>query len=190
MVLSLLSCDTAPETGDIPQMSAVEWIERASLDLRGVRPTTEEIERVEADEAAAEALIEDFLQDGRFEGRVRDLWAEIYLTRTESYLIAGSAYGLDDASFQASLGEEALRMVGHVAAADLPWTELVTGDWTMADELLAAAWPLDYQGSGWQLAHYTDGRPAAGVLATNGIWWRYTSTESNANRKRAKWLSA
>jgi hypothetical protein len=32
---------------------------------------------------------------------------------------------------------------------------------------------------------YADGRPAAGVLSTNGLWWRYPSTASNGNRKRA-----
>ena len=39
------------------------------------------------------------------------------------------------------------------------------------------------------MARYQDGRPAAGVLATNGLWWRYRSTASNANRKRANQAS-
>ena len=38
-------------------------------------------------------------------------------------------------------------------------------------------------------ARYTDGRPAAGVLATNGLWWRYTTTDSNMNRTRAAAIS-
>ena len=40
-------------------------------------------------------------------------------------------------------------------------------------------------GSGWQEAPYTDGRPAAGVLATNGLWMRYYTSQSNANRSLA-----
>jgi hypothetical protein len=57
----------------------------------------------------------------------------------------------------------------------------------MANETLARMWPLDYpEGeTGWKKVHYTDSRPAAGILATNGLWWRYQSTDSNANRKRA-----
>jgi hypothetical protein len=39
------------------------------------------------------------------------------------------------------------------------------------------------------VSRYTDGRPAAGVLSTNSLWWRYGSTDSNANRKRANTAS-
>ncbi len=67
----------------------------------------------------------------------------------------------------------------------------MTGDWTMMNETLAQALPTDYpaEASGWQVAHYTDGRPAAGVLSTSTMWWRYDSTDSNANRKRANTAS-
>ena len=51
MVIFLLSCGTAEvetpvelEPAPIPQMDAVSLLTRASLDLRGVRPTVEEIE--------------------------------------------------------------------------------------------------------------------------------------------------
>lgn len=185
----LLACADPPEVAETPEMGAVDLLERASLDLRGVRPTVEEIEAVEADPGALDASLDALLQDPRFEGRVRDLWAEVYLTRTESYSITGATYDLDPAAFQASVGDEALRVLGYIAANDLPYTELVTGDWTMADENLAAAWPIDHPGTGWTRSTYTDGRPAAGVLATNGLWWRYTSTDSNANRKRANQIS-
>ena len=43
--------------------------------------------------------------------------------------------------------------------------------------------------TGWQVSRYTDGRPAAGVLSTNGLWWRYYSTVSNLNRSRAAAIS-
>jgi hypothetical protein len=190
-VIWLNACATpdSVEAEGIPQMSAVEALVRTSLDLRGVRPTVAEIAAVETDAAALESAREGFLADPRFEARVMDLWSEIYLTRTETYGIAGSAYGLDDATFLASVGDEPLRILGHIAQNDLPYTDLVTADWTMADETLAAAWPIEHRGSGWQKSHYTDGRPAAGVLSTNGMWWRYTSTDSNANRKRANAIS-
>lgn len=67
----------------------------------------------------------------------------------------------------------------------------MTADWTMADERLGAAWPLDYPegATGWRQARYTDGRPSAGVLTTNSMWWRYMSTASNSNRGRANAVS-
>ncbi len=194
-LIALWACaDPAPSARDlppaeVPQASAVQVLQRASLDLRGVRPSVAEIEAVEADATALEAQIDTFLDDPRFAGRVMDLWSEVYLTRTETWSISGDAYGQDPVEFSQAVGEEPLRVLAHIAENDLPYTELVTGDWTMANAPLAAAWPLDYAGAGWQVAHYTDGRPAAGVLATNGMWWRYTSTDSNANRKRANAIS-
>jgi hypothetical protein len=189
-MVTLLACVSAPTPeAEVPEMSAVDLLERASLDLRGVRPTVAEIEAVEADPDAVEGVIDDLLQDERFAGRVRDMWAEVYLTRTESYAITGSTFGVDDAAFMASVGDEPLRVLGYIAENDLPYTDLVTADWTMADENLAAAWPIDHPGEGWTRSTYTDGRPAAGVLAGNGLWWRYTSTDSNANRKRANQIS-
>ena len=196
MLIFLLLAACAPEPvvqtpgGDdvLGTMDPVRALTRTSLDLRGVRPSSAEVAQVQADPAALDTLTDAFLQDTRFGGRVRDMWSEIYLSRSESYLISASQYGMaDQAAFQQSVGEEPLQILGYIAQNDLPYTELATGDWTMANETLATIWPIDYpQGaSGWQKARYNDGRPAAGVLATNGMWWRYTSTDSNANRKRA-----
>ena len=173
----------------IPELGAPALLTRLSLDLRGVRPSEGEIARVEADPGAVDVLIEQFLQDPRFEERVIDLFAEVYLTRTENYIVdfSGLEVMYPAEELLRSIGEEPLRIVAYVAMNDLPATDIVTGDWTMADEVLASIYPLDYPPgeTGWKVAHYTDGRPAAGVLATNGLWWRYQSSDSNANRKRA-----
>lgn len=192
MILALLGCGTTVVPADpIPTMDPVPAIVRTSLDLRGVRPSPDEVAAVEADPAALDGLVDDFLDDPRFEGRVRDLWAEIYLTRAPSIYVNAASFGLsDEPGFQRSTGEEALAILGYVAANDLPWTEIVTGDWTMADETLASIWPVEREpGDGFTKARYTDGRPAAGVLATNSLWWRYGTTTSNANRKRANTAS-
>jgi len=188
MLLALIGCPAeTPDSDASATMDPVAALVRTSLDLRGVRPSEDEVARVEADPTELDLLVDEFMDDPRFEGRVRDLWAEVYLTRTEAYLISAASYGLDDQpAFQTAVGDEALHILGYIAANDLPYTELVTGDWTMADETLAEIWPIDRpRGDGWQKSRYTDDRPAAGILATNSMWWRYTSTTSNANRKRA-----
>ena len=194
MVMLLLACAPAPEAdkATTAEMPAMEVLIRASIDLRGVRPTDDEMAAVEADPTAVDGMIDRYLQDPRFEGRVADLYQEVFLTRNDSYLITAASYGLtDEAEFSRSVGDEVPRMVGYLAAHDLPWTDLVTADWTMSNETLAQIWPLDYPtgATGWLPAHYTDDRPAAGVLSTNSLWWRYPSTDSNANRKRANAIS-
>jgi hypothetical protein len=188
----LVEAPVSDEPAEVLHMDATALLTRASLDLRGVRPSVEEIELVEADPQALEALIEAFIEDPRFGDRVRDLYGEIYLTQQDSWYVTAAMVDQDDEPLWAySVGQEPLRLVEQVATQDLPWTELVVGDWTMANEPLLAAWPLRSvdEAEGWRVAEYTDGRPAAGVLSTNALWWRYSSNASNANRGRANAIS-
>jgi len=194
----LLACASAPpEVIEVPadpviaELSPTRLARRISLDVRGVPPSLAEYRAVLADPGSLDALTVDWLADPRFAERVVSLYAEIYLTRTADLPFSAEALGLSDrAAFERSIGEEPLRLLAHVAAQDRPWTEIVTADYTLATPSLAEAFPIDRpDGSRWQVSRYTDGRPAAGVLATNGLWWRYRSTTSNANRKRANQAS-
>ena len=181
---------TAGASGPDP----VAQLFRASLDIRGVRPTLEEIERLDQDPDAFSELVEEFLDDPRFEDRIINMYSEVFLTRADGYSVGASDYGLSDDrqfEFARSVGDETLRIFAHIVANELPLTELVVGDWTMANEVLAEVWPIAYPegAEGWAVSRYTDARPAAGILATNSLWWRYMSTTSNANRGKANAVS-
>jgi len=181
--------DTTPAAPVIPTEATLR---RASLDLRGVLPSVEELDALAADPDQYAAMVDLWMEDPRFGPRIRDLFSQIFLTRQDYYYVFASEYGLEnEVSFVASVGDEPLRVVSHIIEAGLPWTEVVTGDWTMADNNLAVAFPVDYpeDGVGWLPVSYTDGRPAAGVLATNGLWWRYGTNASNLNRGRANAVS-
>ena len=185
-----------PVTAELP---APRLARRMSLDLRGRLPDVAELDAVEADPAALEGLVEDWLLDEAFGERVVDLYAERWLTRVDDFPVSAFEAGFADEeehAFEQAVGEEPLRLVAWVATSDAPYEALVTADHTMANELLADLWGLDYPeeardggSGGWAVARYTDGRPAAGVLATNGLWWRYTTTTFNYNRTRAAALS-
>lgn len=168
-------------------------LRRLSLDLRGTLPTLAELDAVEADPAALEGLLDTLLADPRLGDRLVALLGELWLTRVDTFNLDPIDYGLDDAveySFLRSVGEEPLRLAAEVAVQDLPWTDVVTVDWTLGNDLLAEIWELDCEeGEGWRRCRYTDGRPAGGVLMTNGLWWRYYTTPNNYNRSRAAALS-
>lgn len=172
-------------------LTPLELLARLSLDLRGVRPTVDEIARVEADPAALDAIVDELLRDPRFEDRVLALYREVFLTRTEFLAIGDDtafyAQLADRQAFFDSVGDEPVRLMAHLATEDLPYDLAVTGDFTLIDEHLAQLYPTDRPADavGWVPARYTDGRPAAGVLATNGLWLRYPSMDSNMQRKRA-----
>jgi hypothetical protein len=183
------SADTPQHLVDLP---ALQLLTRASMDLRGIRPSTVELETVEANPEAMDALIEGFLEDEHFGEQLRSHYANIYLTKLDYYYVGADDYGLnDEPGFAAAVGEETLRILSRIAEEDLPYTEIVTGDWTMANELLGAAWPLTYPDgeTGWKPVSYTDNRPTAGILSTNSLWWRYMSNISNSNRNRANAIS-
>lgn len=190
-MIVLLACATTEDPA-VVEMEPLRVLNRASLDLRGIRPTEAEIEAVEADPSALPGLLDAFVEDPRFPERLVQLYHEIYLTESEGFDLRSDALPVDDPrAFYWEVGQEPLRIIAEVAKDDLPYSEVVLGDWTMATDQMAGLFPLELEpGSDtWRRAHYTDGRPAAGVMATTGLWWRYTSTETNANRRRANALT-
>ena len=178
---------------DLMGMDAA-WLRRVSLDLRGIPPSEADLDALEADPQIWGELRDGYLEDGRLNERLVHVFAERWHTRVDVFDIEVYDYGLPailEYPFERAVGEEPLRIMSRVVTEDLPWTEIVLGDWTMADDILATVWPLDYpEGeTGWVVSRYTDGRPGVGVLATNGLWWRYNTDESNMNRRRAAAIS-
>lgn len=191
-MLLLVACPAEPEpaaTVELLPLEAPRLARRMSIDLRGVLPTTEELDRVDADPAAIAELRDEYFADPLFEERLVELYQERWGTRVDEF--RGYYFDFDlpeteNYSFLRAIGEEPLRVAARVVAQDLPYSELVTADWTMANPMLAAIFPLDRPNgdSEWVQSHYTDLRPAAGVLTTNGLWWRYISPINNYNRAR------
>ncbi len=194
MVILLLGCTGEQPVATGPdELDPLALLSRISLDLRGERPTEAELLGVEGNPEGIAPLVDTYLADPGFGERLVSLYADVFRTRSDYFVVGadGDAALLDEATriaFLRSVGEEPLRMIQRIADDDLPWTTLTTADWTMANDLLLGAFPLESleDRSGWRKARYTDTRPAAGILSTNGLWWRYTTTIENVNRGRAQ----
>ena len=188
--------DTAP-VAPWARMSDAQLLTRLSLDLRGVRPRLDELERLEADPTELDALVEAYLDDPLFGDRLMAVYDAIYHTDTRSFWVNfGSLFGEDwDSDFTRqvpiSVGQAPLRLLRRVAEEDLPWTTIVTADWTMADHHLGRIYPVDYPDgeTGWHPVSWTDQRPAGGVLVSTGFMQRYISQGVNFQRRRANELS-
>ncbi len=204
MMFLFLACTVPPADPPASELPAVasdaglnsldssRLLRRMSLDIRGILPSIEELDAVAADAEQLKPLRDAYLDDPRVEQRLVQLLAERWHTRVDEFLVPYweyQPYGSDptyEYAVERAIGEEPLRLMAYIATQDYPWTDIVTADYTLANEILAPIWPLDYpDGSGWQVSRYRDGRPAAGVLSTNGLWWRYYTTVSNLNRGRA-----
>ena len=201
--VDVLPDDTAASDTDDPQVDTSELLpldaprllRRMSLDLRGDLPSVEELELVEEDPTRIDSVRQTFFADPRFEEHLVFLLAEHWLTVPDTYLIHHYEYGLADEldyAWKRSVGQEPLRLMARIVAEDRHWSEIVSADFTMATEITAGLWPLEGYpegGTGWHPVTWTDGRPAGGVLATNGLWWRYSSDGYNLNRSRVAALT-
>lgn len=190
--LLLVSCAQEPEqvVDGMTLMSPRAQLIRASVDLRGVHPTETELQAIEANPDLYPDFVDRYLADPRFVDRAVELWNERLLTGTGGTY--GQGYeGASTTDVSAAISGETLRLVRHIAEQDLPYTEIVLADYTMANPLLAAMWGLDRSGDepGWAPARYTDGREHAGILTMSSVWLRYPSDGGNANRHRANAVS-
>jgi len=186
LALGLLQgCATdADPAGEILLLEPREQLIRLSVDLRGVHPTTAELDAIAAAPELYDAFVDRYLDDPRFTERVVEVVDQRLLLST------GDTYELEDVTGQ-DLAGEALSLVARVVDQDLPWSELVTADYTMANPALASAFDLDYPlgANSWQPATYTDARAHAGLLSMSSVWLRYPSAGENANRHRANAIS-
>ena len=93
--------------------------------------------------------------------------------------------------FAYAVGDEPLRIYEEVIRRNLPWSTVLQADWTVLNNDLMSVYSAMWVGvppesdSDWSVARYLDGRPAGGVLVSNGMWWRYETSLNNASRQRA-----
>ena len=188
-----LGCSNHDSTPEIRQ----QILTRASLDVRGHRPNLEELSSVSQSRANLNRMLDNLLDDSNVGEQYASLMAGVWKTEVVEYDHTDHEYAFSDSNqifdLLTALGQEPLQMLAEITRSDLPYSEIVTGDWTMSNSALAQWSPVNYDWSdstgGWQKVEYTDDRPAAGVLVNNGLWWRYNSTLTNAQRGRANVIS-
>jgi hypothetical protein len=190
LLLMLFACEPQEPAVEPGLLSPRKQLLRLSVDLRGVHPTEEELVAIEAHPYLYEDYVDRYLEDPRFLERIRQIFNHRYLTRTGS-TYEQTVQGASSAQVAEAIGEEPLRLLTYVVENDLPFTTMLTADFTMANPLLAEVWDIQLGGEGqeWQPAHYEDSRPHAGILSMNAIWQRYPSMGGNANRHRANAVS-
>lgn len=195
--------DEAPVPPDEPPADATrvyltptQHLTRASLALRGLRPSIEDLRAVDADPAALPAIVDRYLNAPEFGETIKELHNETLLLRVEQgFLTMPAIGGLADATatqINGAVFDEPLRLIEDVVMSDQPYTKIVTADYTMANGDVAEIWGLPHAGprEAWQRVRWTDGRGAAGVLATSVLYHRHRSAGFNYNRGRANLISS
>jgi len=195
------SAPSTPHTGTEPLaqaepvlLPADEQLVRISMTLRGKRPAPDELQAVIDDPAQVEAFVDEWLDTEDFGKVIRDMHSEQFRVRADTIEQLPSRGPLSEVNtwdVYSSITEEPLMLVEHVVMNDLPYTEVVTLDYTLYDELIAEVYglPFDPEGPEWQQGHWADGRPHSGVLSSSEIFRRYRSAGVNYNRKRANFIA-
>ncbi len=171
------------------QLSARAWLVRASLDLRGVRPSAGELEQVAADPAAADALVMSFLDDPRLPTRAAWLYDEA--VETAVWFQGSPTRGFADASAaeQFAAGWAPLAHVEALVREGHPWTWLVTAPHLYLNADAAAFWGVSAPGEGWAPWTPPEGRPMAGLLSSDALWMVHDGDRTNFHRRRAAAVS-
>jgi hypothetical protein len=85
LVVGAMSCTRVHAPADVDAspaaLSATEQLIRLSVDLRGIRPSADELGRVDDDANSISSIVDDYLHDDRFAGRIKDVFAPAFRTR-------------------------------------------------------------------------------------------------------------
>ena len=159
----------------IPEASPQQVLRRMSLDLKGELPSIEEMQDVTDRPEQLSQYQEEYLRSPKINNRIVDWYGEKWHTLIDVFDVVHTDYYLADDqeyAFERAVGEEPLRLIASIIADDQHYSQIVTADYTMTTPLLASLWPLTlsstHSDESWQPAVYSDGRPANGVLSTNG----------------------
>src|SRR5581483_760175 len=171
----------------------VEHLVRASMALRGVRPSLDDLKAVQADATKLPSLIDGYLTSEAFGDTMWNLHNKALLVRTDTVIFPsgfpaiGPLEGYDMQRINVSIQEEPLKLIEQIVIEDRPYSEIVTADFAMADGIVADVWGLQHSADmdAWEKTQWPDSMPRAGVLSSPAVFNRHATTISNANRGRA-----
>lgn len=189
--------DPVVPPSSVVDLTPEQHLVRASMALRGTRPSLEELDRVAESSDALTEIVDEYLASDAFGRTMRRLHSESLMLEPDwlyypaGFPNVGALADYDVATVNQSVMQAPLRLIESVVMEDRAYTEIVTADHTLADPISSVVWGLAYDPSGpeWQATRYEDGRGNAGILTDSWMYVRYQSTASNANRQRANAIS-
>jgi hypothetical protein len=189
----LLACSDGSPEPVTEMLSPTDQLVRVSMATRGLRPSTDDLADIVADPSLLASKVDAYLTDDAFIETIRDLYAETLLMRAGFVQLPPWGPIEDDLTGEIafSMQEEPLKLIAYVVENDLPFTEIVTADYTVIDRIGAGMWGAAYDENGpdWQVSQWDDGRPQAGILSGSALWFRHSSAGSNYHRGRANVLA-
>ena len=199
----------------IVEADEVETLRKATFLLASRMPTPEELDAVRGEGIdAIDPILDQIMREEEFYVRVKEMYND--WLHTDAYLPGDDALQLLDpqrfpnAMFYQNLPEdqqtaarnaandaiarEPLNIIEYVLRNDRPFSEILTGDYTIVNPFSAQAYdiPLDIfadQNDPNEFVPYSfEDIPQAGILTTQAWLARYPNTETNRNRARSRFV--
>ena len=170
----------------LPEEADYTYFARVSLDLRGHRPSLDELAEYEQNPASMESFIDQWVQEKSFATQMAWYWNDAMHTTIWASQI--EIWDLEPFEIRRSLGWEPLAFVEKIVFEDRPFRELVTVDKLPTDPVLAEIYGMNGSAN-WTWSDPPDDRVMAGVLSSRFLWTRYRVDILNYNRRRANHFS-
>ena len=213
-------CDAPGELG-LQMLTLRETARKAAIVLAGKYPTERELE-LASTEVGFDAFVVSLTREEPFYDFLREMWNDVLLTERgvdarlgrfyanapELYEPEAAGYTLENYRWaSASITQEPLRFIEYVVRNDLPFSDVVAGNYVVANPYTARLYGLPHEKPlapsnfiEWKridaspvqntlLANgrwRTKGVPAAGILSTPSFLNRWETTPTNKGRKRAR----
>ncbi|MCA9426187.1 MAG: hypothetical protein KC994_13990, partial [Candidatus Omnitrophica bacterium] len=120
------------------QLSKPETIRRISLDLKGTLPSESDLQ---TDDSGISTLIDQYMASEEFNNRLLWMGNDIFLTRNTFVEYFRDSYDYENEESRwdvtKAVGEEPVRLFQYIVKNDLPLTELVAADYTVANSTLS-----------------------------------------------------
>lgn len=212
-------CDGDGQLG-VQLISNKATARKAAITLAGRYPTDEELAAAATDQGLADFIVK-LTNEELFYDRLREIWNDALLTERGVDAGIESAYNnapwLHNDNYpqyttetrswtSASVTEEPLRYIEYVVRNNLPFSDVVSGSYVVANPYTAKMYGLPHEAPlipesflEWKRIDFspvqnreedgvvkTTGMPVAGVLSTPAFLSRWETTPTNRGRKRAR----
>ena len=213
------SCDGNAQLA-VEYLDSRETARKAAITLAGRMPTDDEIAQAQTDDGLA-AFVVQLTREEPFYERVREIWNDALLTERGLDASVGQNYNnapilyndkwpgytSDNRNWTTkSVTQEPMRFVEYVVRNDQPFSDIVAGNYIVANPYTAALYGVPHDKPlvpesflEWKRIDFSPAQnlrqngvakttavPVAGVLTTPAFLTRWETTRTNRGRKRAR----
>ena len=166
------------------------WFARASLDIRGHRPSPSELADWATDPSIADTVLDNWLNDPAFAHQFAWYWNDVFHTAVWIGQVDKFQQFFLSNEDQQAMGWEPMAFIEQTLLEYQPFTDVVEGSQLPSNPVFADIFGDTLDGEGWQWIAPTREHVTAGVMGSRVLWMRQYVDFLNHNRARANFVTS